>query len=452
MRPLSPPPLSEKAREQLTQDLQKYRRRLASRQLASIAASPETAGSEPLVTQYLMDVAREFMDSAANSRPTCLEHWGELFSILRIRSTAPTGEHRRAARRNLAAGLLFLAADREERFTVETELDAFGRMLDTRSGAWIRPPFAPDAPLGATAKDGVITLREIDRPAADGIVLEQCDKMAQKVPRLGATQILLFDDPAALGIPVSAAVKSPTEFQSFVDSVKQAMDVLSSLAPLWRDWIASLVPALVYMGAPPPKSDSRSESYGAGFPICLSHVRDPMRHAEDLVHECQHHRFHLWAQDVAWDSLGLHTCEFVSPYRGDPRPLSGLHLGLHAFTAVNAFRLDAIDTGLIGKIQFGALLRTHCANLFAWSTLMDFETAGGEVARYLNEVAAELVRHHAAIRTLMPDMAFREIQQHFSEHIEQVSQQCGGARNNAPVYTNWDAIVEAAKRRTRSNI
>lgn len=224
----------------------------------------------------------------------------------------------------------------------------------------------------------------------------------------------VFERSDVLGVAADAG--DPSGVPPFAVSVAAAFATIERLWPELSSWVVALTPAVASLGVPATPDLTRSQSYGPGCPIFLSQVRDPFRHAEDLLHEVQHHRFQLWALDHPLPGLLDEGRRFVSPYRADIRPLSGLHLGLHAFVTVNELRLRAMAAGDAGVVRRRALLRMHYSNLFAFATITEHEVCGDEGRRYLAAVAERLADHDRRIGPLVRPEERRDLDAAFDDH------------------------------------
>ncbi len=107
-----------------------------------------------------------------------------------------------------------------------------------------------------------------------------------------------------------------------------------------------------------------SGSFGPGYPVYFSDTLEPHLLAEDVVHELQHLRFHIWRMDTGWPPPSSAGERFVSPFRPDLRPLLGVHLALHAFVTVNEFRLRTADRDPLTKASVADTALIHQRNLF----------------------------------------------------------------------------------------
>lgn len=263
-----------------------------------------------------------------------------------------------------------------------------------------------------------------------------------------------FDDVEALGLERFDPDPGDPRYRpepgwtalSFTGGLDSAHDLLAELWSEEIDWLTAMVPAFVDMGGPPSRWVHRSGSYGAGSPIVLSKVDEALKHAEDLVHELQHERFHLLADVATLPCWNDRRQVYVSPYRSDPRPLRGVLLGIHAFVAVNELRLRAAAAGVESEKLAERLLNTHLLNLFAFRTLHDHERFEGAHRRLFADLAAALVRHHPAVLELAPPGALTSCHAAIVRHAERL-RGVEGIRNLGPEVLAWSDIAELAAAR-----
>ncbi|ABF86661.1 hypothetical protein MXAN_5173 [Myxococcus xanthus DK 1622] len=231
-----------------------------------------------------------------------------------------------------------------------------------------------------------------------------------------------------------------------LQSTEEAFHILGKLWPEVLDWARVLLPALVDMGGPENRSVRCSSSYGAGTPVFLTRVANGLEHAEDLVHELQHERMYLLLDSRAFGRWDDSRPEFVSAYRTDPRPLRGVHLGLHSFLAVNRLRLLALDRPEFKQREWRfQLLKSHRCNLLSFRTLLDFERPTPEGRVLLAQMAQALSEQHPLIERVADadmDQAFDTwMKQHFSRVAAS-----GPVVNDAETYMGWrEAAVLAAR-------
>jgi HEXXH motif-containing protein len=239
--------------------------------------------------------------------------------------------------------------------------------------------------------------------------------------------------PAPFSPRENASATTPQGPPRLADSLDEARTILDALWPETVAWIALLVPAVVELAAVP--GCSLSGSTVPGQPVYLSAVHDPFELAENLVHEQQHLRLGLHAvHDYAtrWADGGE---LFISPYRPDPRPLRGIHLGLHAFLAVNELRLRAARAahcGRAGKALRDAA-RTHRLNQFAYETLTRFERFTAEGRAYWDEVGAAVAAQGEALREAGDASAQSAADDWLSQHLERVRAVAPDLPNDDPV-------------------
>jgi hypothetical protein len=227
------------------------------------------------------------------------------------------------------------------------------------------------------------------------------------------------------------------------ESLRKAQDVVGQLWPEALEWAVTLVPAFVDMGKPPGRIRF-SSSYESGSPIFMSRVEDHLIHAEDMVHEIQHHRLYLVAGTSAFKCWRSPEKEFVSPYRPDPRPLRGLIIGVHAFLTVNELKRRLTEQGERSEAFIEQMVDIHYKNLFAFRTLLEHEEFGGPGRELFQEMGHVLAEHHALISSAAtPEMLMAGDKQ-ISKHIAMVEEQSSEIKNATTLYRNWDETARLA--------
>jgi hypothetical protein len=211
-------------------------------------------------------------------------------------------------------------------------------------------------------------------------------------------------------------------------SLSKAHELLLVIWPEIIDWAKLLIPAIADVGLAPNPNTHFSGSFGPGLPVYLSHVRDPALHAEDLVHELQHHRFLFAIPASTWFGRWKHE-NFISPYRDDPRPLSGLYLGLHAFIAVNEFRLRSLAKGMVRTLHMSELLWTHRQNLFAFRTIVSFDRLASEAECFLRDIFNLLKQHSDIIEPIVDAQTTSRVETILARHVKSVRARAPNAEN-----------------------
>ncbi len=127
-----------------------------------------------------------------------------------------------------------------------------------------------------------------------------------------------------------------------LQAIAQGLNVLRDVWPLaWVD-VRRQLRAILPLAR---RAYSRSHSPSNWSGTVLLTPEDPYRIADLLVHEVSHIRINLFREfDVLLAELHKDRT-FESPWRSDPRPLSGLVLGIHAFLNLCQFYCRLIDAG-----------------------------------------------------------------------------------------------------------
>lgn len=270
--------------------------------------------------------------------------------------------------------------------------------------------------------------------------------------KLDCLGVTLFDNPTAIGIKEGEAPEDDPRYEDqegwnplpMATSMTQAHAILQDMWPEVLPWVNALVPAFVDMRGPQSKRVHRSASYGPGSPIFFTKVDNPVLHAEDVVHELQHQRFFLFL-DTDWFGRWEDTRQiYVSPYRSDPRPMRGLHIGLHAFLTVVEFRLRAFRRGLLDEQQIYDLVKLHRMNQFTYRTIIEHErlSAGGK--EFYAAVSQELYEQHKVIESITTAKMDAAIDSGLERKVQAVGRQIESPRNAMPGYRFWNDTAQMA--------
>lgn len=231
-------------------------------------------------------------------------------------------------------------------------------------------------------------------------------------------------------------------------SLTQAQAIIQRLWPEALEWAHSLVPAFVDLGTP-QYNFRLSLSYEPGSPIFMSRVNDYLFHAEDIVHELQHHRLYLFATPdhfKSWLDLGQN---YISPYRTDPRHLRGLLLGIHAFLTVNELRKRRLLNGERGSLPLGtAMAETHLENLYAYRTVLEHETFDDLGRELFKDMSQTIAEHHAVVQPYLTREKQSAMEKTLSDHMIGVQKEAAEfgfeIKNTAPLYRDWDETARLA--------
>ena len=261
----------------------------------------------------------------------------------------------------------------------------------------------------------------------------------------GGRDIPLIEGGRPLGICFDETEKDRPDLPPLTDTLRDAYTLIFEVWPEVVPWARMLVPAFVDAGTTAP-GIRRSGTRGAVSPIFLSRVPEPLMHAEDVVHELQHIRFHLLVDPaLIFSSYADADPSYVSPVRTDPRPLWGLHLALHAFVAVNELRLRLRHAGAVPAEQVSAqLFKSHCDNLMTFQTILDFDDLAPAGRVYFAEVARALSRQHDLIEPGVPAEYRQRVDDRLERHCQRVLRANSRAKNASSRYRQWPEIVTRA--------
>lgn len=264
-------------------------------------------------------------------------------------------------------------------------------------------------------------------------------------PRAAGWDIPVIEGGRPLGICFDETEKDRPDLPPLTDTLRDAYTLIFEVWPEVVPWARMLVPAFVDAGTTAP-GIRRSGTRGAVSPIFLSRVPGPLMHAEDVVHELQHIRFHLLVDPADFSSYADADPSYVSPVRTDPRPLWGLHLALHAFVAVNELRLRLRHAGAVPTEQVSAqLFKSHCDNLMTFQTILDFDDLAPAGRVYFAEVARALSRQHDLIEPGVPAEYRQRVDDRLERHCQRVLRANSRAKNASSRYRQWPEIVTRAR-------
>lgn len=270
--------------------------------------------------------------------------------------------------------------------------------------------------------------------------------------RIDCLNVTLFDNPTAIGIKEGEAPTDDPRFDdqddwkplSMAESMTQAHGIIADMWPEVLPWVNALVPAFVDMRGPQGRRVHRSASYGPGSPIFFTKVDNPVLHAEDIVHELQHQRFFLFL-DTNWFGRWHDMRQiFVSPYRSDPRPMRGLHIGLHAFLTVAEFRIRALQRGLLDEQQIYDLVKLHRMNQFSYRTIIEHERLSPEGKEFYARISQELYEQHKVIESITSAKMDEAIGLGLEQKVQAVGRQVSAPLNAAPGYRFWNDTAQMA--------
>lgn len=274
----------------------------------------------------------------------------------------------------------------------------------------------------------------------------------EPLTKLECLHMNVFDNPTAVGMkedemPVNDSRYDQQEGWSpmpLTDSMTQAHRILQDLWPEALPWVKAMVPAFVDMCGPQSKRVHRSSSYGPGSPIFFTKVDNPILHAEDLIHELQHQRLFMF-MDKTWFGRWNDLRQlYVSPYRSDPRPLKGLHIGLHAFLSVNEFRLRALKRGLLTEPQIYDMVKLHRMNQFSYRTIVEHEQFSAAGREFFADISRELAAQHAVIESILTPTMNEAVDRVIDRQVERVGGQIETPLNALPIYRSWGDTAQVA--------
>lgn len=387
------------------------RRRAQFIRLAITRPEKPCDGISPLQAAVLQRVLTEAVAPNPAARPWCLYNWAVALALRNV-FLAPRSE---AAFQPLLSELLFVADKsgksllNELSFNLHTDTDGSIHI----PGAAVCLRWTGNTPSSIHWRCGRRSAEVTDPLSGRSatIPLPLTSAQAESVvavapyPRIPRLDIAVLSRTAAEACGLGTLPSYPPNSSSaltLVDSVDAASRLLGRIWPERLAWTKALASALIDLGVTDGDNHRLSGSFEPGMPIYFSRVNEPFSHAEDLVHEVQHLRFPLTVPAQEW--FGRWTdlaCDYTSPYRSDPRPLQGVHLGLHAFVAVTELRLRTLDLGLQAPFSMRDLVDTHLRNLYACATVLAHEKISAEGRRYYRDIAERLSEQDRRIRNCL---------------------------------------------------
>jgi HEXXH motif-containing protein len=445
-------PLDDAARATIQAALSTHRATVVRRELLGLAQpfAVDALGAAALDLERYVAQLHTWMTSSPDECGRHVDQWATPFLLVRARH-GETEHERTTAASNLAVLAVLDAFEHRPAALPDVPMitvsDAEGRVLDPRTMVWLVLPFPPQTQVEWSWDGDAVVGRPLTASGAPHrfTVPLRHESAIRRIPvdRVGPLGVAVLESSRCLGIAEEHARRPGRPPPRLGDSLVEAQSILAVDWPDVLDWVRELVPVVASLGTGRDEV-TRSVSYGPGGPILLSLATDALTHAEGIVHEIQHHRFHLWALERPLASLEVTERRFVSPYREDVRPLYGLHLGLHAFVAVNELRLRRLPAS---QPQMRRLIHTHFSNLFAFRTVVDHDEANVTGARYLAELGRLLVAHHERVAPAAGSAERRAIDATFEERCRRVEESeavPGGIANVDPRYLDWEGTVRMA--------
>jgi uncharacterized protein len=155
--------------------------------------------------------------------------------------------------------------------------------------------------------------------------------------RAGSFEVLIDDlDPFRMPAATNATSRlHVTEVERWDAAFQEAWPLLERHHPVIAEEVAAAITVIVPLTLTGhiQISSSSSETFGA---IALSEPPDPCTLAATLAHEVQHLKL-SGLLDIVTLTLPDDERRFYAPWRGDPRPISGLLQGAYAYLGVSGF-------------------------------------------------------------------------------------------------------------------
>jgi hypothetical protein len=397
-----------------------------------------------------------------------LDFWATPFCISRLAYTDAVHDegHRDHIINNLSAILLLERLQNggpaDAPATYVTRADEFARVAGLARLSWVK--FQDESFAGRAVEwrcspgAASVWLEGKDEAEFTLPIPAQSNRFVEVIPFANpmAGRFPILGEPVLFGKPVNrfmGAYENTGRIEAsplpLEESLAQAQDTLGEVWPEALEWRDLFIPAFVDLGVPPNRM-RLSTSYETGSPVFLGRVDDPFFHAEDLVHEIQHHRLFLFADPRNFKSWRDERQNYISAYRHDPRPLRGLIAGLHAFLTVNELRRKAMERQQGREGLRAQMTVLHYENMFTFRSVVEHEEFG-EVGRALFEqMAGTLAEHHSLVTTWTTPEAERVTDARIAGHVALVQGEAVKLnvemKNASPAYRNWGETARIAAR------
>jgi len=175
--------------------------------------------------------------------------------------------------------------------------------------------------------------------------------------RAGSLEILIDDlDPFRMPAATNTTTRlHAVEVDNWAAVFQEAWPLLEQHHPVIAEEVAAAITVVVPLASSTHGqiSSSSSENFGA---IALSEPPDACTLAATLAHEVQHLKL-SGLLDIVTLTLPDDERRFYAPWRGDPRPISGLLQGAYAYLGVSGFwrrqrRLEEGAAGIRAHAEF----------------------------------------------------------------------------------------------------
>ena len=245
------------------------------------------------------------------------------------------------------------------------------------------------------------------RSDADGLSVKPIKRYA--VPNTKSAYVLaevhngLFDECILDGLGESEEGASQLASQ-----IGEAIQVIECALPSLGKSISRMVNWYIPIDKPFSMVHHSFTSAQQGAVIFLSRAIDSLRLAEAIVHEFSHIKLNV-VSDIEGLVKGLDPCDRYSPWRDDPRPLSGLIHALFVFGEVDKFlaahEFNAVRRETVDYVRHRRILIRQRLTLGVQQVpLKRLSPIGqsifGEVASQVDDMGVELTEE-----TVLPEIA-----------------------------------------------
>lgn len=257
--------------------------------------------------------------------------------------------------------------------------------------------------------------REFQRRAPTG-GWKRMPYMGANFPAIKGTQAVLLNESPdlALAFPADAAALTlrPEDAATLTRSLGEACAIIQSTAP----GLMRKIRNDVWVFVPIAFEDRRvHHSFSAPYlpgAIFLSANADPYNLAEAIIHEHGHSELNeITAFSQLSEDVGAQEYLTYSPWRDDPRPLSGLMHALYVFSEVATFlqallRTAPLPTAVWGRIQQRLFITNQRITTGLRQVRWDFITPFG---RELVRTVASIHEQRLSAMDIAPRTEWRQI-------------------------------------------
>ncbi len=434
------PALNDDERAQLEGAADGYRARMFSESVELVMANTDSVQNDQPLDAAIRAILPMLSDQGPDAQATArvFGDWLVAFGMLML----ACGDRRPAVRWAAASRLTTAMAEARgmSRDHLPAVLDDESALLVDGGNRWLALPWPARSNVELRRSDEGLQVRLAD--SSDGW-LDASNGETRPVRRALGWDLPVYRSDT-LGVQAEVRDVGSEPYPALEKTLESAFDILRRVWPEAIEWTRILAPGFGDLGPPTEHGFHTSTSFGPGLPLFLAQAFDPLVHAENIVHEVQHSRLHLLSGRETLQMLDDLEEVYVSPYRADPRPLRGLILGVHAFTAVTDLRWR-ITTQLGITVSRERLLGTHYMNLFSMQTILRHARLNATDRSLLRSLCERLLEQHDQVVPLVRDGEHDEIRRRMRKYIDGVEAQSHRLRNTGDDALDWSAALRMIK-------